>query len=102
VNAVTFSPDGKRIATGGEDGSVGLFDAQTGERQLILPGHDFLVTGLAFTRDGRRLVSASPDGVVRVWALDLDELIEIASDEVKRRLTDDECRQYLHQPHGCA
>ena len=102
VNVVTFSPDGERLATGGEDGSVGLFDAETGERQLLLPGHDFLVTGVAFTRDGRRLVSASPDGVVRVWALDLDELIRIARDEVERPLTDDECRQYLHQPQGCA
>ena len=102
VNVVTFSPDGERVATGGEDGSVGLFDARTGERQLLLPGHDILVSGLAFTRDGRRLASASPDGIVRVWALDLDELIRIARSEVERKLTDDECRQYLHQPQGCA
>jgi hypothetical protein len=40
--------------------------------------------------------------VVRVWALDLDDLIAIARREVTRELTDDECRQYLHLPDGCA
>jgi hypothetical protein len=34
---------------------------------------------------------------VRVWALDLDELVEIAEDELTRGFTDEECRQYLHQ-----
>jgi hypothetical protein len=32
----------------------------------------------------------------------LDDLIRIAKQQVTRRLTDDECRQYLHQPDGCA
>jgi hypothetical protein len=60
------------------------------------------VTGLGFSADGTRLVSASPDGVVRVWALDLDDLIRIAKREVTRELSDDECRQYLHLPGGCS
>jgi len=34
--------------------------------------------------------------VVRVWALDLDDLVRIAEHQVTRRLTDEECRQYLH------
>ena len=36
------------------------------------------------------------DGLVRVWALDLDELIAIATDRLTRTLTEDECRQFLH------
>jgi hypothetical protein len=40
--------------------------------------------------------------LVRVWALDLDVLIDIARTKVTRELTDDECRQYLHQEDGCA
>ncbi len=31
-----------------------------------------------------------------MWALDIDDLLEIAKGEVTRSLTDDECRQFLH------
>ena len=103
VMNIVFSPDGKMLATGGEDAAIRLFDtqAETGAQQLVLRGHDFLVSGLDFSPDGTRLASATPDGVVRVWALDVDELIAIANAELTRSLTDDECRQYLHQPNGC-
>jgi WD40 repeat protein len=101
VDAIAYAPDGKTIATGGDDGTVRLFDARTGEQLLVLRGHTYLVSGVSFSPDGRRLASASPDGVVRVWALDLDDLIRIARHELTRELSDDECRQYLHQPNGC-
>ena len=103
VMDIVFSPDGTMLATGGEDATIRLFDthAETGAQQLVLRGHGFLVSGLDFSPDGKQLVSAAPDGVVRVWALDLDELIATAETELTRGLTDDECRQYLHEPDGC-
>lgn len=36
------------------------------------------------------------EGVVRIWELDLDDLVDIAEHEVTRTVTDQECRQYLH------
>jgi WD40 repeat protein/DNA-binding SARP family transcriptional activator len=96
VDDVTFSPDGSLIAAAGADGTIRLFDAGTGVQHLVLPGQGCEVNDLAFSPDGTRLASASSCGGVRVWALDIDDLLRIARDELTRMFTGDECRQYLH------
>jgi hypothetical protein len=53
------------------------------------------VRGLAFSPDGSKLASHSPTQI-RIWALDIDDLLEIAREKVTRSLTDEECRQFLH------
>jgi hypothetical protein len=45
------------------------------------------------------LASNDADGLVRVWALELHELIAIATARLTRTLTEDECRQFLHVEH---
>jgi WD40 repeat protein len=93
---ITFSPDGSRVATAGADGTVRVFDSATGEMALALQAHERTVGGVAFSPDGTMLASESMDGTIRIWVLELDDLIEIARQEVTRSLTDEECRQYLH------
>jgi WD40 repeat protein len=93
---IAFAPDGSRVATAAFDGTVRLWDPESGEQLLVLRGHAALVSSVAFSPDGSKLASVGPDGTVRVWALDLHDLIEIAKSRVTRRLTDEECQQYLH------
>jgi WD40 repeat protein len=51
---------------------------------------------VVFSPDGSKLASVSFDGTARVWALDLDDLIDIARSKLTRTLTHEECRQFLH------
>ncbi|MFV8167620.1 WD40 repeat domain-containing protein [Mycobacterium sp. 134] len=65
---VALSPDNRTIASGGNDGNIQLWDVD-GQKQLGAPltGHSASVTSLHFSSDGKKLLSSSGDGTLRVW-----------------------------------
>ncbi len=65
--AIAFSPDGKTLASTGQDNCVTLRDAATGKANKMLVGHEAAVTSLDFSPDGKTLVSGSVDGTVLIW-----------------------------------
>jgi len=67
VTSVSFSPDGRHLASGSKDTWVRVWDLTTGGEPLVLKGHTAYVTSVAFSADGRRLASGSQDKTVRVW-----------------------------------
>lgn len=67
VNSLAFSPDGKVLAVGTQGEDLFTLDAATGAAGKTLKGHERPVTSVAFSGDGKRLVSGSMDMSVRVW-----------------------------------
>ena len=67
VRACSFSPDGGRIVSGSENGTVRVWHADSGEKIASMVRHAGVVHDCSFSPDGARVVSGSDDGTVRVW-----------------------------------
>jgi WD40 repeat protein len=63
----TYSPDGKLIATAGDDGLLRLWDASSLTLLKTMKGHEAEAYSVAFWRDGSQLASAGLDGTIRIW-----------------------------------
>jgi WD40 repeat protein/serine/threonine protein kinase len=65
--AVAWSPDGERLASAGQDHTVRLWNAVTGNEIMQLMGHTATVAAVAWSPGGKQLASASNDGTVIIW-----------------------------------
>ena len=67
VWSISFSPDGKMLASASTDRTVKLWDTSTGKEIKTLTGHTEEVRDVSFSPDGRMLASASADNTVKLW-----------------------------------
>jgi hypothetical protein len=67
VRSVGFSPDGKTLASGSADGTVKLWEVETGKEIPAQIKHESLVLSVAFSPNGKTLASGSFDGIVKLW-----------------------------------
>jgi WD40 repeat protein len=67
VRCCAVSPDGTRMASGGDDHSVRVWDMRRTAIPTVLEGHADSVTACAFSPDGRFVASAAADSTLRLW-----------------------------------
>jgi WD40 repeat protein len=65
------------VAAGAGDGSVGLYDLETGRELRRLKGHTGEVTALAFSPRGDRLLSGGADRTVRLWDWEAGQPVQV-------------------------
>lgn len=73
VLSCAFSADGRQVVSGSRDGTLKLWDADSGTELRSLNRHTGSVQACAFSADGRRVVSASADGPVDPWSAEVLE-----------------------------
>jgi len=88
ILAAALSPDDRLLAVGGfmahgygidsdKVGNIRLINFQTGEIKALLKGHENVISGLAFSPDGSRLISGSGDYTARIWDVGTQETVHV-------------------------
>jgi hypothetical protein len=88
VACLAYSPGGKLLACGGNFGSVLLLDPGSGRERGRLDAHGALVSAVAFSPDGKFLLTASDDTTALVW--DVSAVLDLPAPPPPRARTLDE------------
>ena len=65
---ISYSPDGSRVATAGQDQTVRIWRTSDWSAQEVLKGHTGTVNWVEFSPDGSQIVSGGDDKSVRIWS----------------------------------
>lgn len=77
VNAAAVLPDGNRLLSASDDGTLKLWELSSGQCWRTFRGHRGAVNAIALLPDGRRAVSAGEDRTLRVWDLETGRCLRV-------------------------
>src|SRR5437763_805723 len=75
INAIAWSPEGRRIVSASEDGTLRVWGLDAGSELRTPASHTDAFFSVVVTPDGRRAVSASRDGTLKAWDLESGSLL---------------------------
>ncbi len=76
IPSATVHPDGAQFATGSDEGTIGIWEIQSGRKLRTIEAHSDIVHRLQYSSDGKQLVSASADKTIRVWNATTGERVQ--------------------------
>jgi WD40 repeat protein/transcriptional regulator with XRE-family HTH domain/energy-coupling factor transporter ATP-binding protein EcfA2 len=87
ICGLAFSPDGTRLATGGDDGLAKIWDITDGHEIMILPGESEHLHHLTYSPDGTRLAASFSNGNTIVWdAINGQKILTLPGDSPASRI----------------
>jgi len=75
--SVVFSPDHQTIAGGLRDGTIRIWNLETGAQLKVLKGHTSGIRSVRYSSDGRYIASGGKDAVLRLWNAETGEQIRV-------------------------
>ncbi len=79
VTCLTFTNDSKKLAAGGSDGKIVIWNIETGTEDKTLTGHNGIITSLQFSADGNYLLTASKDKNIRLYEVATGMIVNVYS-----------------------
>ena len=96
VRGVALTADGNRaVSAAFYDTTLKVWDVESGRELMTIVAHE--VWRVAWSSDGRILLSGGGDGIIQVCAMEIDLLMSLARSRVTRNLTPEESEKYLHR-----
>ena len=73
---LAYLPDGRRIVTASDDGTVEVWNLESGEQEGTSMEHEHAMVNVTVTRDGTKIICSDYDGNIKVWDVESHELVE--------------------------